>query len=1050
MAKFFIDRPIFAWVIALFIILAGAISITQLPIAQYPTVAPPSINISIRYPGASAKTLDENVVSIIEDELNGAEGMIYMESVSQVDGSAEIKVTFEPGSDPKMAQVDVQNRIARAQPRLPSAVVQQGIKVDVASSDILMIITLESSNPDWDRFRLGDYASRNIMPEIQRADGVGQARIFGAERAMRVWLDMKKLLHYGLSPDEVAAAIRAQNEQVSAGILGDLPANVGQEMSATIVVNGQLSTAEEFGNIVLRANEDGSRLRLKDVADIGIGGQSYAIYARKNGEPIVGMAVQPSPTSNAVATVKDVRERLDNLSQYFPEGVKYAVPIDASEFVAISIKQVLLTLVEAMVLVFLVMLIFLQNMRYTIIPALVVPIALLGACVVLLAAGFSINVLTMFAMVLSIGILVDDAIVVVENVERIMVEEGLPPYEATVKGMKQITGAIVGITLVLVSVFLPMAFFGGAVGNIYRQFSVTMAVSIMFSAFLALTLTPALCATLLKPISPEHNEKKGFFGWFNRMFNRSATRYQGAVGKMVQKTGRYMVIYLAIIVAVGFLAMRLPTSFLPSEDQGRIFTITQLPPGATSERSTRVAENIEAYYAEQDEVTDVVSVIGTNFFGAGQNMVNTFVSLADWNERKTKEQSADEVAKRAFLHMMSWKEAFSVTINLPPIPALGNGVGFSVRLQDRAGLGHEALLAARNEFLAYAADSTILHNVRVEGVEDAPQWQIEIDREQAYAMGVSFEAVNRLLSTALGSSYINDYPNRGRMQRVIVQAQAKDRMQPEDILNLYVKNNKGEMLPLSSFASSRWISGSMQLVRYNGYPAYRVSGEAAPGRSTGEAMEEIDRIMDLMPSGIGHEWTGISREERISGSQAPILLALSLLAVFLCLAALYESWSIPFSVILVVPLGVLGSLLAVTALQMPNDVYFKVGLIAIMGLAAKNAVLIIEFAKDIQAQGHSVIDAALTACRIRFRPIIMTSMAFVLGVLPLATASGAGAAAQRAIGTGVMGGMVSAVILSVFFVPVFFVVVRSIFKGSKRQQEMYKKAAQGSEFDSQS
>lgn len=1048
MAKFFIDRPIFAWVIALFIILAGAISITQLPIAQYPTVAPPSINISIRYPGASAKTLDENVVSIIEDELNGAEGMIYMESVSQVDGSAEISVTFEPGTEPKMAQVDVQNRISRAEPRLPNSVIQQGIKVDVATSDILMIVTLESSNPDWDRFRLGDYASRNIMPEIQRADGVGQARIFGAERAMRVWLDMKKMLHYGLSPDEVAAAIRAQNEQVSAGILGDLPAEVGQEISATIVVNGQLSSPEEFGNIVLRANEDGSSLRLKDVADIGIGGQSYAIYARKNGEPIVGMAVQPSPTSNAVATVKDVRERLDNLSQYFPEGVKYSVPIDASEFVSISIKQVLLTLVEAMILVFLVMLIFLQNMRYTIIPALVVPIALLGACVVLLAAGFSINVLTMFAMVLSIGILVDDAIVVVENVERIMAEEGLSPYDATVKGMKQITGAIVGITLVLVSVFLPMAFFGGAVGNIYRQFSVTMAVAILFSAFLALTLTPALCATLLKPVSADSKDKKGFFGWFNRMFNRSATGYQSTVAKMVKKTGRYMAVYVAVIVAVVFLAMRLPTSFLPSEDQGRIFTITQLPPGATSERSTRVAEKIEAYYAELDEVTDVVSVIGTNFFGAGQNMVNTFVSLSDWSERKSKEQSADALAQKTFMHMMSWKEAFSVTINLPPIPALGNGVGFSVRLQDRAGLGHEALLEARNEFLAKAEESKILHNVRVEGVEDAPQWQIEIDREQAYAMGVSFETVNRMLSTALGSSYINDYPNKGRMQRVIIQAQPKDRMQPEDILNLYVKNNKGEMVPLSSFASSRWVSGSMQLVRYNGYPAYRISGEAAPGRSTGEAMEEIDRIMELMPSGIGHEWTGISREERISGSQAPILLALSLLAVFLCLAALYESWSIPFSVILVVPLGVLGSLLAVTALQMPNDVYFKVGLIAIMGLAAKNAVLIIEFAKDIQAQGHSVIDAALTASRIRFRPIIMTSMAFVLGVLPLATATGAGAAAQRAIGTGVMGGMISAVILSVFFVPVFFVVVRSIFKGSKRQQEMYKKAAADIEFDS--
>lgn len=904
MARFFIERPIFAWVIALFIIIAGAIAITQLPVAQYPTVAPPSINISITYPGASAKTIDENVVSIIENELNGAEGMIYMTSVSQVNGTAEIMVTFEPGTNPKMAQVDVQNRLARAQPRLPSAVVQQGIRVDVATSDILMIVTLESNDPNWDRFRLGDYASRNIMPEIQRADGVGQARLFGAERAMRVWLDMEKLVNYQLSPDEVANAIRAQNAQVSAGILGDLPSLTGQEIAATIVISGQLSNEQEFENIVLRANEDGSTLRLKDVARVGIGGQNYSIYARKNGEPVVGMAVQPSPTANAVNTVKDVRQRLDVLSQYFPEGMQYDVPVDASEFVRISIQQVLITLLEAMLLVFLVMLVFLQNLRYTIIPALVVPIALLGACIVLLAADFSINVLTMFAMVLSIGILVDDAIVVVENVERIMAEERLAPREATIKAMKQITGAIVGITLVLVSVFLPMAFFGGAVGNIYRQFSITMAVSILFSAFLALSLTPALCATLLKPIDHNKLEQKGFFGWFNRMFNRSSQVYQSAVGKMLGRTWRFMGIYLALLVAVGFLMVRLPTSFLPNEDQGRIFTITQLPPGATSERSTRVAEQIEAFYAEQPEVKNVISIIGTNFFGAGQNMVNSFVSLHDWSERKNPENSADSLAKRAFFAMMPMKEAFSVSMNLPAIPALGNGVGFSVRLQDRSGLGHDALLQARNQFLDLARQSPVLNNVRVEGVEDAPQWQIEIDREKAYALGVPFDSINRLISASLGSNYINDYPNAGRMQRVIVQAEAKDRMQPEDILNLYVKNNKGEMLPISTFATSQWINGPMQLIRYNGYPAYRISGEAAPGHSTGEAMQVVEDIMREMPKGFGHEWTGISREERISGSQAPMLLALSLLAVFLCLAALYESWSIPFSVILVVPLGV--------------------------------------------------------------------------------------------------------------------------------------------------
>lgn len=1039
MARFFIDRPIFAWVIALFIILAGSISITLLPIAQYPTVAPPSINVSITYPGASAKTIDENVVSIIEDELNGAEGMIYMTSVSQVNGTAEIMISFEPGTDAKMAQVDVQNRIARASPRLPAPVTQQGIRVDVATSDILMIVTLESSNKDWDIFRLGDYASRNIMPEVQRANGVGQARMFGAERAMRIWLDMEKLLHYSLTAEDVANAIRAQNAQVSAGILGDLPSLPGQEISATIVVDGQLGNAEDFENIVLRANEDGSALRVSDVARVGLGGQNYSVYARKNGEPVVGMAIQPSPTSNAVNTVKDVRQRLDQLSQYFPEGMKYDVPIDASEFVKISIMQVLLTLAEAMALVFIVMFVFLQNIRYTLIPALVVPIALLGACVVLLAAGFSINVLTMFAMVLSIGILVDDAIVVVENVERIMAEEKLAPKEATIKAMKQITGAIVGITLVLVSVFVPMAFFGGAVGNIYRQFSVTMAVSILFSAFLALSLTPALCATLLKPVT---DEKKGrFFNWFNRSFNRTSTAYQSAVGSMLKKTGRYMAIYLGILVAVGFLMVRLPTSFLPNEDQGRIFTITQLPPGATSERSAEVATEIEQFFAQQPEVKNVISVIGTNFFGAGQNMVNSFVSLTDWSERKGKGQDADSLAQRAFFAMLPMKEAFSVSMNLPPIPALGNGVGFSVRLQDRAGLGHEALLAARNQFLALAAKNPILANVRIEGVEDAPQWQIDIDREKAYALGVPFDAINRMISTSLGSNYINDFPNAGRMQRVIIQAEAKDRMQPEDIMNLYIKNNKGDMLPISAFASSKWITGPMQLIRYNGYPAYRISGEASAGNSTGEAMKQVDEIMQQLPQGVGHEWTGISREERISGSQVPMLLGLSLLGVFLCLAALYESWSIPFSVILVVPLGILGALLSVTILSMPNDVYFKVGLIAIMGLSAKNAVLIIEFAKDIQAQGHSAIDSALMACKIRFRPIVMTSMAFLLGVLPLATASGAGSAAQRAIGTGVMGGMITAVSLAVFFVPVFFVVVRSIFKGSVRQQELYKKSA---------
>jgi multidrug efflux pump len=1048
MARFFIERPIFAWVVALFIILAGIISIALLPVAQYPNVAPPAINITVVYPGASAKTLDETVISIIEGEINGAEGMIYMSSVSQVNGTAEIMVTFESGTDPDMAQVDIQNRLAKAAPRLPQAVTQQGIQVAKANSNILMVITLSSKDGKYDRFALGDYASRNLLPEIQRAPGVGQTRVFGAERAIRVWLDMPKMAGFNLTVDDVNNAIKAQNAQVSSGIMGDLPSIDHQAISATLVVSGQLVNVEQFENIIIKANANGSSLRLKDIARVEIGGQSYSISARKNGAPIIGLAIQPSPSSNAVNTVKEVNARLKKLEQYFPEGMEYDSPIDASKFIRISIIKVVETLLEAMLLVFVVMFVFLQNIRYTLIPAIVVPIALLGTFSILLVTGFSINVLTMFAMVLAIGILVDDAIVVVENVERIMAEEGLPPREATIKAMRQITGAIIGITVVLVSVFIPMAFFGGSVGNIYRQFSITMAVSILFSAMLALSLTPALCATLLKPISDKDKKnKRGFFAWFNRNFSSASNRYQKIVTGVVGKTGRYLVVYVCIVVLGIFLMLRLPTSFLPDEDQGRIFTITQLPPGATIERSTEVAKKIEDFYRAQPEVDTVISILGTNFFGAGQNMVNMFVSLKDWSERKGEEHSADALAKRAFMALMPMQEAFSVAINLPPIPELGNGSGFSVRLQDRSGLGYEALQDARNQFLAMANESKVLANVRVEGVEDAPQLQLDIDREKAYALGVSFADINRLLSVAVGSSYVNDFPNQGRMQRVIVQADASFRMQEEGLLKMQVRNDQGKMLPISAFATTRWITGPMQLIRYNSYPAFRISGSAAEGYSTGDAMKAIDEMMLKLPKGIGHEWTGISREERISGAQTPLLLGLSLLAVFLCLAALYESWSIPFSVMLVVPLGVIGSLLAVTLLSMPNDVYFKVGLIAIIGLSAKNAILIIEFAKDLQAQGYELIDATLLACKQRFRPILMTSMAFILGVFPLAFASGAGSAAQRAIGMGVMGGMISATILAIFFVPVFFVVVRSFFKGSPRQEILFHKEAEEKMFN---
>lgn len=1048
MSRYFIDRPIFATVIALFLSLIGLIALTQLPVAQYPTVAPPSINITVRYPGASAQVMDETVISVIESEINGADNLIYMTSVSQVDGSAEIMVTFAPGTDPDIAQVDIQNRLARAEPRLPQAVTQQGISVAKASSDILMIVTLSSTNERIDRFALGDYAQRNILPELQRADGVGETRLFGAQQAMRVWLDIPALVSHKLAVSDITSAIRQQNAQVSSGIVGDLPAIKGQQIASTLTVTGQLGTVEEFGNIILRANADGSTLRLRDVARVEVGGQSYSVSARKDGGEVIGMAIQPSPSSNAVSTVKDVRERLQRLEQYFPEGVQYDIPIDASEFVAISIKKVFFTLIEAMVLVFLVIYLFLQNMRYTLIPSIVVPVSLLGTCAILLAAGFSLNVLTMFAMVLAIGILVDDAIVVLENVERIMEEEGLPPKEATIKAMKQITGAIVGISLVLVTVFLPMAFFGGSVGNIYRQFSITLSVSVLFSALLALTLTPAMCATILKPVTRGGQlQKKGFFGWFNRSFDRSTRKYQGWVQNVLSHSGRYLLVYVLIVGLAGLLMVRLPTAFLPDEDQGRIFTITQLPPGASAERSTEVAKKIEHYFAEQPEVENVISIIGTNFFGAGQNMVNTFINLKDWGERPGEQNSADALAGRAFMALMPMREAFSVSINLPPIPALGNGTGFSVRLQDRGGIGYEALKEARNQFLGLASQSPVLRNVRVEGVEDAPQLRMNIDREKAYALGVGFDEINTLLSAALGSAYVNDYPDRGRMKRVIVQADTPYRMQGDDILQLQLRNQHGEMLPLATFADIEWVSGPMQMIRYNGYVAFRISGEAAPGYSTGQAMQAIEDIMQQMPAGVGHEWTGISREERLSGSQAPLLLGLSLLVVFLFLAALYESWSIPFSVILVVPLGVIGSLIAANIMGMPNDVYFKVGLIAIIGLSSRNAILIIEFAKDLQAQGYELVEATMIAAKQRLRPILMTSFAFIMGVVPLAIATGAGSAAQRAIGTGVMGGMISTTILSIFLVPLFFVVVRRVFKGSARQQALYHEEAEARGFN---
>ena len=1035
MAKFFIERPIFAWVIALFIIVMGAVSLTQLPIAQYPPVAPPAIVISTAYPGASAQTLEDSVLSVIEREMNGSPGLLYMESVAQANGTGSITVSFAQGTNPELAQVDVQNRLSRATPRLPAAVTQQGVKVDKSAANFLLFAMLASKNPEWDTTALGDYATRNLVPELQRVTGIGQVQLFGSEQAMRIWIDPAKLQGFNLSSAEVTAAIQSQNAQVASGAIGELPNITGQSISATVTVRGQLSTPEQFGNIVLRAQADGSTVRLKDVARIEIGQQSLSTSARLNGQPAVGIGVQLSPSGNALAAAKDVRAKLEELEKFFPEGVEWSIPYDSSNFVSISIKQVAKTLVEAVALVFLVMFLFLQNWRYTIIPTIVVPIALLGTFATLLALGFSINVLTMFGMVLVIGIVVDDAIVVVENVERIMEEEKLPPRAATRKAMGQISGAIIGVTVVLISVFVPLAFFAGSTGNIYRQFATVMVASIAFSAFMALSLTPALCATLLKPV--DHDAKKNkFFSWFNRRFSQTAKGYESVVARMLKKAARYLIIYVAILGAAALVFKNLPTSFLPGEDQGTVIANVQLPPGATLQRTQAVMEEVEKFALKQPEVSSMVSVLGFSFSGQGQNAGLAFITLKDWGERHGAEHSADAIAGRIMGAMSGVRDAFVFALSPPPIPELGNSSGFTLRLQDRGSNGHTALVNARNQLLGMASQSKVLTQVRPEGLEDAPQLQIDIDRDKASALGVAFSAINSTLSTSLGSSYVNDFPNKGRLQRVIVQADAPARMQGEDLMQLTAPNAQGQPVPFSAFASTRWVVGAQQTLRYNGYPAMKLTGMPAPGYSTGDAMAEIERMVAQLPDGFGYEWTGQSYEEKLAGSQSLILYSFAILAVFLCLAALYESWTIPLAVILVVPLGVLGVVLGTLLRGYSNDVYFQVGLITIIGLTAKNAILIIEFAKDLQAQGKSVVQAAIEAAHLRFRPIIMTSLAFGLGVVPLVLASGASSASQRAIGTGVLGGIITGTVLAVFFVPVFFVIVRSLFKGKKHAEDI--------------
>ncbi|MDP1654207.1 MAG: efflux RND transporter permease subunit [Rhodocyclaceae bacterium] len=1032
-AKFFIDRPIFAWVIALVILLNGALALRQLPVASYPSVAPPALAINVGYPGASAQVVEETAIALIEQEMNGIDRLLYMDSASEL-GTGSITLTFEAGTNLDLASVETQNRIKRVEARLPEDVRRLGITVTKSARNFLMIIALFSPDKSLDNIALGSYAAANVLESLRRTPGVGEAILFGTEYSMRLWLKPDRLQAFGLTPADVAKAVRAQNVQLAAGELGQIPAAPGQQMNAVIVTRSRLSTPEEFGAVIVRSDARGATVRVRDIARVELGAQDYGIAARIDGQPTAAMAVRMAPGANALDTAKAVNARLTELAKYFPKGIDWVVPYDTSKFVEISIREVVKTLAEAMLLVVLVMYLFLGNLRATFIPAIVVPIALVGATVGLYLFGYSINVLTLFAMVLAIGIVVDDAIVVVENVERIMSEEGLSPRDATRKAMDQIVGAIIAITLVLSAVFVPMAFFGGSTGAIYRQFAVTLVLTMSFSALMALTLTPALCATLLKNTHGEILPTTGFFGWFNRTFAASVRGYLAGTRRMLGKPGRWLLVYATIIVATGWLFTKLPGSFLPEEDQGYFINIVQLPPGATRERTLEVIAAVEQHYLKQKEIEHVIGVAGFSFFGRGQNAAIVFARLKSWDERPDKDSSASALVRRANMAFFRIKQAMIFAINVPPIPELAAVGGFDMRLQDRAGLGREKLLEARNMALGLGSQNPLLTGVRPEGQEAAPQVFLDIDRLKASALGVNLADLNETLQSALGVAYINDFVRQGRILRVQMQAEADTRRTPEDILRLPVRNGRGEMIPLAEIASAQWVVGSPKLDRYNGLPSMKISGSPAPGRSTGEAMAAMEEVAKQLPPGIGFEWSGTSFEERQSGTQAPLLFGISLIVVFLCLAALYESWSIPFAVMLVVPLGIFGAVLAVLLRELPNDVYFKVGLIAIIGLSAKNAILIIQFARELQDQGKDLVEATLEACRLRIRPIVMTSIAFIFGVLPLAISTGAGANSRHAIGTGVMGGMVTATLLAVFLVPVFFVVVRRIFPGHARHR----------------
>ena len=1039
MPNFFIDRPIFAWVIAIIIMLAGGLSILKLPIAQYPTIAPPAISITAMYPGADAETVQNTVTQVIEQNMNGIDHLMYMSSNGDSTGTATITLTFESGTDPDIAQVQVQNKLALATPLLPQEVQQQGISVEKASSSFLMVVGVINTNGTMNQDDISDYVAANMKDAISRTSGVGDVQLFGSQYAMRIWMDPNKLNNFQLTPVDVISALKAQNAQVAAGQLGGTPPVKGQQLNASIVAQTRLTNTEEFGNILLKVNQDGSQVRLRDVAKIELGGENYDVIAKFNGQPASGLGIKLATGANALDTANAIRAELKKMEPFFPSGLKIVYPYDTTPFVQISIHEVVKTLVEAIILVFLVMYLFLQNFRATLIPTIAVPVVLLGTFAILALFGFSINTLTMFGMVLAIGLLVDDAIVVVENVERVMAEEGLPPKEATRKSMGQIQGALVGIAMVLSAVFIPMAFFGGSTGAVYRQFSITIVSAMALSVLVALILTPALCATMLKPIQKgSHGATTGFFGWFNRMFDKSTHHYTDSVGNILRSTGRYLVLYLIIVVGMAWLFVRLPSSFLPDEDQGVFLSMAQLPAGATQERTQKVLDEMTDYYLtkEKNNVESVFAVNGFGFAGRGQNTGIAFVSLKDWSQRPGEENKVEAITGRAMGYFSQIKDAMVFAFNLPAIVELGTATGFDFQLIDQAGLGHEKLTQARNQLFGMVAQHPdVLSGVRPNGLEDTPQFKVDIDQEKAQALGVSISDINTTLGAAWGGSYVNDFIDRGRVKKVYIMSEAKYRMLPEDIGNWYVRGSDGQMVPFSAFSTSRWEYGSPRLERYNGLPSMEILGQATPGKSTGEAMNLMEELAGKLPAGIGYDWTGMSYQERLSGNQAPALYAISLIVVFLCLAALYESWSIPFSVMLVVPLGVVGALLAATFRGLTNDVYFQVGLLTTIGLSAKNAILIVEFAKDLMdKEGKGLIEATLEAVRMRLRPILMTSLAFILGVMPLVISSGAGSGAQNAVGTGVMGGMVTATVLAIFFVPVFFVVVRRRF--SKKNEDI--------------